>query len=201
MGISLAYGGNVFGTLTATAGTVINLLIPPRRGAVTRVPQVRYTAGATAHTLTALRSLGRTKASAAAATGQAVVNVTANPGPSGNALAANDWVAIRHSADGITRLYRVSSITALAVTMTVNFAVAVAPGDDVWMMGAAGDTDPRIGAAHPAFALASGATTTLADDTTGVACSHAQDEPVLLQVDNATNAGTLNLATSAYTAN
>lgn len=200
MGIWGAFGGRVFGTATATAGTVVNVLVPPVRDAITRVTQVRYTAAATAHTVTALRSLGTTTASAAAATSQAVVNITANPGPSGNALAANDWLAIRHSADGITRLYQVSSISTLAVTLTANLTVAVAAGDRVWMFGATGDTDPRVGGAHPALAMAANATTTYTDDSAGVVCSHAKDEPVMLQSNNATNAGSFNLVTSVYTA-
>lgn len=201
MGVWGQFGGKVFGTATATAGTVVNILVPPTRDAITRVTQVRYTAAATAHTVTALRSIGTTTAAATAAISQAVVNLTANPGPSGNALAANDWVAIRHSADGITRLYQVSSISTLAVTMTANFTVAVAAGDKVWMFGVAADTDPRTATAHPGLAMGAAATTTFTDDNSGVACGHAKDEPVLLQSNNATNAGTFNLVTAVYTAN
>jgi hypothetical protein len=200
MGISLAFGGNVFGTATATAGTVINAIVPPRRDAIARVPQLRYTAAGTAHAITGMRSIGRTKVAAAGASGQAVVTVQANPGPAGNALAANDWLAIRHG-DGVTRLYQVSSITGTAVTMTASLAATVAVGDDIWMFGAVSDTDPRIGTPHPQFAAAANATTTLADDTTGVLCSHAKDEPLLLQSNNVTAAGSFNLLTTTYTAN
>lgn len=201
MGIFGAFGGFSSGTATAAAGTVINALVPPSRNAFTRVSQVRYTAGATAHAVTALRSLGNTTASANAASGQAVVNVTANPGPAGNALAANDWLAIRHAVDGITRVYQVSSISSLAVTLTGNLAVAVTASDKIWMFGVAADTDPRTGAAHVALAAGANATTTYTDDNAGVVASIGKDEPILLQSSNATNAGTINLVTACYTAN
>lgn len=200
MGIPFASGGNIIGRATATAGTVINALIPPHPTMTTRVAQAKITAGATAHTLTVLRPIGTTKASTAAPTGQAVVNVAANPGPSGNALSANDWIAIRHAADNVTRLYQVSSISSLAVTLTANLAVAVTLNDKIWMFGVAADTDPAIGTAHPTYAIGSGATTTLTDDTTGIACGHTKDQPVLLQDNNATNAGSIDIVTYTYTA-
>jgi hypothetical protein len=193
------FGGNSLGRATASSGTVINHLVPPRRSAITRVSTARATAAATAHTLTCLRPIGKTTASADAATSQAVVNVTANPGPSGNALAANDWVAIRHAVDGITRLYQVGSIAGTAVTLSANLTVAVTNRDEFWMFGVAADTDPRAGAAHPGFALGANAVTIYTDTVTGVIASIGKDEPILLQSNNATNAGSLDQTTWAYT--
>lgn len=197
--MSNAVGGQVYGTATENAGTVINVLVAPKKRYFTRISKLRYTAAATAHTVTAMRPLGTTTASADAATSQAVVNITANPGPSGNALAANDYIAIRHAVDGITRLYVVSSISNLAVTLTANLTVAVTSGDKIWMFGVAANTDPLTGTAHPPLAMGAGAVTELTDDTTGVVCTHTTDQPILLQSNNATNAGTFNLVTAAYT--
>lgn len=196
---ALAFAGNTLGSVTAAANTIINALVPPRMGAVARVSTIRATAAATAHTLTALRSIGRTKVAAAAAAAQAVVTLLGDPGVTGNLLAANDWLAIRTRSDGITRLYRVSSITGLAVTLTGNLAVALAIGDDVWNFGIAADTHPRTGTAHPTFALGASAQTTLTDVIGGVAQGLGTDEPVLLQSNNATNAGSIDYVSYSYT--
>ncbi|MGH7291302.1 MAG: hypothetical protein ACREJT_08835, partial [Myxococcota bacterium] len=67
-----------------------------------------YTCAGTAHTVTCLRPLGRTTIASAGATGQAVANFTADPGVAAayggisNAIAANDFVAIRTASDGVT---------------------------------------------------------------------------------------------------
>jgi hypothetical protein len=84
-----------FGTATATAGTVIRLLLRPFRGAYGRIQYIRYTCGATAHTLTIRASIGVLFVSANAAAGQAVVKVAAQPGSAGvagtvRALASGD---------------------------------------------------------------------------------------------------------------
>ncbi|OWK45783.1 hypothetical protein [Fimbriiglobus ruber] len=196
----LSTGGNGFGNATQTAGTVINRLVPPKPGNYTRISTVVATAGTTAHTLTALRSLGYTTASAAAAASQAVVNLTANPGPSGNQLSANDYVAIRET-DGVTRLYKVSSISTLAVTLASNLVAGVGAGTagKIWMFGLSTDTDPRTGEAHPAYSVPASATTTYHDDDNGVVSSIGKDEPILLQDNNATAAGSINQTSFGYT--
>lgn len=193
-----AYGGNCIGRQSVAFGTVINSLVPPRKKSLTRVSTVRVTAAGTAHTLTMLRPLGRTTASAVAAISQAVVNLTAQP-QSGNNVAANDLIAIRHSADGVTRLYTVSSVSSLAITMTGNFTVAIAAGDDVWFFGVIGDTDPLIGSAHPTLPIPASATTVYQDTIGGVVASHLPDQPILLQSNNATATGAIEHVAYAYT--
>ena len=193
------YGGNGDGGKTQTAGTIIQYLIPPSpatfRG-ITRITTLTYISGSTAHTLTAMRPLGRTTVASAGATGQAVVNITADPGVAAgygginNGIAANDFVAIRTASDGVTRLYKVSSVSTLAITMTANLTVAVAAGDIFWFFGAAGDTDGRTGSAHPALKPPASATTTYTDRDGGVIATIGAFEPILLNSDNATAAGT-----------
>lgn len=193
------FGGNALGYGTATAGTVINKLVPPNARGFTRVSTLKVTAGATAHTLTAMRPIGDSTVTAVAAASQAVLNVAAEMGPSGNTLAANDLLAIRSSADGITRLYTVSSVSTLQITLTGNLTTALAIGDSVWNFGVAANTDPVIGAAHPGFNIAAGAQTSLTDDVGGVIASHEHDQPILLQDNNATNAGSIDQVSYSYT--
>lgn len=205
MSLNLSGSGNTIGRATVAFGTVINSLVPPRKGAFTRISTLRATAAGTAHVATALRPLGNTTFTAAGAAGQAVVNLTANPGPSGNALAANDWVAIRET-DGYTRLYQVSSISTLAVTLTANLTAGVAAAgagvdSKLWMFGIAADTDPRnAGAAHPGFTVPASATTTYTDNFGGVVASIAADEPILVQQNNATATGILEQVSYSYSA-
>lgn len=199
----LAFSGNGVPSQTQTAGTLIVQLIPPHREGVTRITKAVYTAAATAHTMTIARAIGRTTASSAAASGQAVINLTADPNTSvggSNAIAANDILAIRET-DGVTRKYVVSSVSTLAITLTTNLTAGAASGADVWSFGVLGDTDPRSGAAHPTLTLPASATTTYEDREAGVMASFARDEPLWVSINNATNAGTLVQLSYAYTIN
>lgn len=201
----LGFGGNGDGKKTQTAGTVIQYLVPPDVRGFTRISNIVYTAAGTAHTLTFMRPIGRTTVASAGATGQAVVNITADPGVAAgyagisNAIAANDFVAIRTASDGITRLYKVSSVSTLAITMTANLVVAVAAGDIFWFFGITTDTDGVTGSAHPALNGTASATTTYTDTTGGVVSSFRVYEPILVNSDNATAAGTLQQINWAYT--
>lgn len=192
------YGGNGLGSDTQTAGTVINRLVPARVGAFSRITKLVYTAGATAHTVYAMRSLGRTTLSADAAASQAVINLTAEPGPSGNTIAANDYVAIRQD-NGAVIVAKVSSVSSLAVTLTANLSVAISAGASVWFFGVAGDTDPKTTLVHPKFTGTASVTTSYSDDAGGVVASHAKDEPILVQSNNATNAGVIEQVSYTHT--
>lgn len=194
-----SFGNNGTGTLTASAGTAIRYLVQPNRNGKARLSKFQYTAGATGHTLTCLRPIGRTTASAAANSGQAVINLTSDPGVTGNLISTNDLLAIRET-DGVTRLYVVSSVSTLQITLSTNLVAGAASGAKVWNFGVTGDTNPADGAAHPAFALASGAQTTINDDN-GFVGTFATDDPILASINNATNAGTLNLMTWGYVVN
>lgn len=184
-------GGNGLGKKTATAGTKIRRLLPPIAGKFTRLSTVKYTPGVTSHVLTGCRPIGKTTLAAAAAAGQAVVVCNAQPGSSGNDLAANDLVAIQET-DGITRLYVVSSVASFpSVTLTGNLTAGGAANANLWNYGIESDTDPVIGEAHPTWDLTTGAQRSFTDDTGGVVASHVPNSPILLSVDNATNAGVL----------
>lgn len=191
--------GDNAGRKTASAGTAIVLGIPSRKEAFTRLMKLVYTTTGTAHSLACMRVLGRTTTSADAAASQAVINITANPGPSGNSLAANDYVCFRTDA-GLYVFDTVSSISTLAVTLSTNLSLALTAGADVWMFGIYTDTDPKTGVAHPLFSNAATATDrTHNEDLIGVCCSHEQDEPLLLYSTNGTNAGVIEMAVYAHT--
>ena len=190
--------GDSLGKATAAANTTIDVLVPPKSGYFTRISTLRYLSAGTAHTITMMRSLGTTTVASTAASGQAVVNLTAQP-QSGNDVAANDYLAIRHSADGVTRLYKVLSVSSLAITLTANLSVACAAGDKVWFFGVSGDTDPVTGSAHPVLAPAVSTTTTFTDTVAGVSASHYADEPIMLTSSNATAAGEFDQVSYAYT--
>lgn len=191
-------GGNGIGKNTASAGTRIKVLIPPDTRGYTRITKIVYTAQATAHTLTIARPIGRTTASAYAASGQAVINLTADPNPSGNAIATNDLLAIKET-DNVVRLYTVSSVATLAITLTSNLSVGVAQGAKVWSFGILGDSVPETGRAHDTLDGTASQTTEYEDREAGLFASFYRDEPILFDSDNATNAGTLKQLTYAYT--
>lgn len=191
-------GFQTLGAKTESAGTPINRIIPPGVG-VAKVAKVLYTAAATAHTLTAMRVLGSTRLSGNANSGQPVIDLAADPGPSGNSIAANDWLIVRND-DGSLFVAKVSSVSTLAITLTANLSAAItAAKSRVWFFGVAGDTDPKSGEPHPSFALASGGQTVISEAPPFcVASAWFQGEPLLLQVNNATNAGQFDWTTYFY---
>jgi hypothetical protein len=215
----LFYGHNGDGGKTAAAGTRIRYLIPPdpKRVGKTKVTLARYISAGTPHTLTFARPIGRTTVSAVAAAGQAVVNITADPGvttgltdpfngavigPNTNAIAANDLVAIRET-DGVTRFYTVQSVSTLAITLTGNLVKGCAAGDAFWNFGIVGDTDPRTGSAHPALLPPVSATTTYQGGSNdgAVLGTIGTDEPILVDSGNAAAAGTIDQLSWAYAIN
>lgn len=165
--------GRSYGRLTQTAGTAIVRLIQPIAGAIARLMYLVYNAGATAHTLTVMRCLGQTTVASAAAGGQQVINITADPGkysttfPNGtssvadNNISANDYV-VYQCADGTFVVDTVSSVSTLAITMTNNLPTGgVAAGAPFWFFGITTDTNPSDGLAHPFFNMPQSTITTL----------------------------------------
>ncbi len=198
----LAFGGNGIGNKSVAFGTTITFLVPPSgttKPGRTRISKCVYTAAGTAHTLTFLRPINKTTASSAAASGQAVINLTADPGVTGNLIAANDLLAVRET-DGVTRLYVVSSVSSLAITLTGNLTAGAAAGAKVWNFGIVSDTDPAIGMAHPSLRGIASATTTYSDTDAGLFAGHENDSPILFSSNNATATGTLEQLNWAYTA-
>ena len=198
--IANAFGGNGLGKKSVAFGTKINSLVPARQGAYTRVTTFKYTAAGTAHTVTALRSIGRAKLAAGAAASQAVVVLDRDPSPAGNAIAANDYVSYRND-DGTFVFDTVASVSSdkKTITLTTNLVSAISAGADFWLHGVAADTDPKTGSAHPTYPAPASVTTTYTDNVQGVISSNDRDEPILLQSDNITATGSLDAVSYCYT--
>lgn len=227
------YSGRGWGKLTQTAGTLITRLITPLFGAVTRLVSLAYTCGATAHTLTVMRPLGKTTVASPAAGGQNVINITNDPGkfsttyPGGTSnvaddgIAANDFVAYQCN-DGTWVVDTVASVATLALTMTTNVpASGVAAGAPLWFFGIATDTNPADNLPHPQFTLTASQLTTLGDTvgegiagfvgsiahppfmaSGGATTGNNMDgtnEPLIVQSNNITAAGTLETVQAMYT--
>lgn len=195
-------GHNGCGALTApAAGTPFLVALPAKGGLKTTLDSLLYTPGDTSHTLTAMRALGHTTLSANAAASQAVINLTAQPGPTGNAIAANDFLVIRRASDGALFAVKVSSVATLAITLTAVLASALVAGDEVFFYGVPADTDPlNAGLTHPSFPLATGAQRTVSNATgNGVVSSNKNNEPMLLHINNVTTAGAFDRAAWLYT--
>lgn len=208
--MSSQYGEHVigrrnYGRLTQTAGTVITRLIEPMKNGFTRITGVHVKISTTAHILTLMRPFNRCTFTADAAAGQAVVNISANPGtytvqgtlatPS-NAMAANDFV-VYECADGTYALDTVSSIATLAVTLAANVPTGgVIKGGYLWFFGLVTDTNPNDNQASPRWNLDVSTATILGrgDGLTSIPDHKFLDvgkgsyQPLILHVDNGTAA-------------
>lgn len=200
------------GRATASANTVINVLVPPRNNKKTKLDKYVVTTGATAHTLTILRPLNRVKLALAAAASQAVIVLAADPGiylgkvVANNLITTNDWLVLQ-LPDGTYSIVRVHSSTApvtnadgtVNVTLTANLGVLGAKQFALcWFMGIITDTDPQTGEAHPIFTLKASGTNSDTGNGGSLCESLRQFDPLILQIDNATNASTLENASGLY---
>jgi hypothetical protein len=193
---------------TITADTLIEVVIPPKEDCRTRLMKLEYTSAGTAHTVTMMRPLSKTTLSAAAGTGQAVVNLTAEPGAGiaaygttvAGAIAANDYLVIRKESTGVSYLVKVSSVATLAITLTANVPVAFAAGDTVWFYGVPTNVQTNTARGHVALLPPVSATTTYAstDWGEGIFTTSERDAPVIVSSTNATAAGTIKLINAAY---
>lgn len=202
-----ALGSHCESKLTATAGTPITALFPPRRGAFTRLIKMLYLAGATAHTLTVLKCLGKTTLSAAAASSATTVVLTADPGTGtpASGIATNDWIAVQLD-DGTFFLAKATGVSTLTITVAALPAGAAA-GNNVYFFGAPADhassqTNPKVNnVVGSAFTCTASVLKDFSDVAAGLHMSLNQNEPIMVYSDNATAAGELQQATAVYTSN
>lgn len=179
------------GKQTQVAGTAITEFYPPKKGQRTVLTRFNYTPGATSHTGTVMRQLGKTTLNAAAAASQAAVVLKTDPG----SIAANDIVVLRCS-DGSWFLTTVSARTVngdgtVSVTLAANLPVKGESGADVLFFGVVGDHTTGT------YPLPTGSTTDVNEPDNGIA-SGGQDEGLILRVDNITAAGVLNFSRFGY---
>ena len=185
---------------TETAGTAIIDILKPRKGCKVRLKRFVYTPAGTDHTLVVMLAQGRTTLSAAALASQAVINLTADPGTGTTSwvIAGSDYLVVEkpYSAGSARTFHiaKVSSVSTLAITLTANVPTGgFSSGAKVWFFGAAADTQ------HPTWAMTASAQRTPIDDNWfGAVGALQNDDPVMLYVANATNAGTLNYAQGIY---
>jgi hypothetical protein len=198
----MVLGADQSGSVTAVAGTAITQPTTRKRGCKTTLDTATYTAAGTAHTLTVMRDIGRTKVTSDAAAAQTSVVLDADPGPTGNGLAAGDHL-IFIKPDGLPHLGVVSTWTpgTKTVVLTANVPTGgFAKGADVFNYGVPADTDPATGSPHFALTQGAGATTVNNNATgNGLVDSFRNGAPLLLHSNNATAAGTLNRARWLFT--
>lgn len=203
------------GNLTKTAGTVIDQVVPAKNRLKAVVTSMSYLCGTTAHTLTVMKVMSKTRLLANAAASQAVITVAVDLGlaaPRNTVLAANDYVAVQ-CKDGSTFLSTVASVSGSApsfsITLNNNLTVAangpgaVNPGGQsnpagnieggwVWFFGVVADQTAT------AQLMTVSVANTLSDSTGGVASASSYEEPLFIHSNNATAAGTLSYVNGVY---
>lgn len=190
------FGGNVLGSKTEAANTVIYAVVPGVRRKYTAVCSFQINNGNTANAGYWLRPLGRASTSAAANTSVAALALDADPSPDGNTIAAGDQVVVEH-ADGTYRRYQVNTSgwasNTNTVTFTGNLAANTSAGAKVFNMGVFTDTDPVLGTVHPKFPAGANTNTTYTFTAAGIR-GHQKGDPLLFYSPNADNASTLQYA-------
>lgn len=222
------FGRRELGSATANAGTAYLKLVEPMSvSAYTYIEFAQFTTTGTAHVLTVMRPLSMTfnnanpaqpcscYLTAAAAASQAVININQNPGTytaytfnnnatprtANNGIAANDNVAYQYP-DGTWEINTVASVSTLAITLTNNLATGgLAAGAPVWFFGVKTDTNPYDAQAHPKFNLYSPSNPTtinLGSEGYPWMGTFNRGQPLLLTVDNGSNASVLERLTASY---
>lgn len=186
------------GKKTATAATRIRALIPGDKHGFTYATFMRYTAAGTAHTLTLMKSVTRSVASAAVAeAGTSLTTDDALHDGAGNVLAANDMIAYE-LANGGWGYDTVSAVSGSTYTITGPAAGTggIAAGAKVVAFGVAGD------AAHADnqwTGTASATTSYPAVANAGPLLKGSGiNDPILFDSDNGTAAGTLEALSAEY---
>jgi hypothetical protein len=193
---------NDTGRATAAGGTAFTALCPPRRGLKTRLNHLSYNCGTTAHTLTIMRELARTTVNAVAAAGQAVVQLTVDPGTlitPARILAAGDYLVFELPNQQGAPAFLVGVVSSVAasgsnlnVTLTANLPTGgIAKGAVCWMMGVAADL-------HPQYLMTVSVVNTISEALAGFVGAKLSYSPLLVYSNNATAAGTLQNASISY---
>lgn len=199
-----------YGLITATAGTIIQRFIRPFKGAKSVVTGFRYTCGTTAHVLTARMSIGTTTLSQPAAAGQTVITLAGQP-TAARAIATNDFIVVERVETQSGRnyftweLYKVSTAVqnvdgSVTVTLTANVAGVHAVAQKVWLMSLDTDTIPGYDTTNPKFNLPLSTVTELPSNALaasgGLVGTWGIYEPMILESNNLTAAGTIEYATA-----
>jgi hypothetical protein len=196
----LSFNGS--GQYTASSGTAITVPIGGEfPNLVTNILNLNYLAGATAHTLTLMRgTTWSTIPTAVAAGGTSVTTAAVLLNGAGQTIQANDIVAIQ--LDNWTWFTStVSSVSGGNLTLVLNTAVpsgrSVPANAVIVEYGQAGDAFH----AHQQYAAGASATTNVPNGVGPLTLCKAthQGQPIVVNSNNATNAGTLEYINWAYT--
>lgn len=176
---------NRVGAKTAAAGTPIVVGLDPA-GSFGRIiiQRLSVACGATAETLTVMQVLGKDKVTALAAAGQKILKIA-----EANALgiAANDYLGLQ-LADGRIQFSKVTAVGAavdgeIPVTVEDNLLNYIEANSGLFYFGAPAD-------GHEQETLAANATTVFEAEY-GYFGANEKGHPILLHINNITNAATL----------
>ena len=180
---------------TEAANTAITENIPGRNGCRLALLDMRYLAAATVHTASFMYAKGtgsRNTASIAAAAAQKDITCTDAPkDPAGNAAAASDIIAYQCSA-GTCEFNTVASLAGSVITLTNNIAKALLAGAKVMVLGVVGDGQSQK------LTCAASVESKFGEGRLCSIVHEFMDEPMVLSINNATNAGFLNGLLMAY---
>lgn len=185
------YGVEGRGRHAGTANTTLQMVIPPDQQGVTKLIQMQYVNAANnTQSVTVMLPIGRAKIAQNAAASQTVIKLDREPGPSSNALGANDTLVIRND-DSSVFIGKVSNGIYSQMNLTTSLSANLTAGNDVWFFGLKTDTDPVTGEAHQNFTAS--ALTTITYPPSGcpaafVSSTHGSDEPIVLDSNNTNSA-------------
>lgn len=200
-----------FGRVAQSANTAIKRLIPGRPNRKSKITELAFSCGVTAHTLTAMLEQGRTTVKGAVASGASSLKLAADPGAWGSAkrtaanpIEASDNVVIL-MADGTELLDTVNTAVlnadgTVTITLVTNSTMPCAINDGAlfWFIGASGDTDPHTGLAFESFLGTANAQAKLGTDFQANISTYQQYSPIVLYDNNATNAGSIDFVNGVY---
>ena len=123
---------------TATSGTAIRKIIPGVANSITRINNLIYTSGSTAHTISILRPVATTTADTTTASGGTIINVTsavtmkAPNSITPELITAGDYLAWVDST-GKFQFDTVFGVASNALTMTATLSISA--GQTIWIFG------------------------------------------------------------------
>jgi len=176
-----------YGSITQAAGTAIVRVLPPRLGLRTCLGNFRYVTGTTAHIFTPMVVLDTVGVgSTDVAVGATTVTLTRNPtAPDGTIIAAGDYVVMQY-ADGSWNSFLISGLSGLVITIPATTQL-IRANSAVFYFGAPADHASRNWTmpASTTYDFSAG------DFRIRGATSAMNNQPILIVVNNITNAGTL----------
>lgn len=185
--------GDGYGSATATAGTEIVRIVPPKSNRYSRVDGFIYDCSTTAHTVTCLVTLDETTVVTDAASGAATIKVANLPSAQeSGAIAASDFI-VTQNENGTYVAYKIASLSGSTLTVTTSvgdadgsgLTVKVLADAPVYFMGAPGDHAKRQ------FTMVASTRNNTLPPRGYVAMSVIKNTPILVHSNNATAAGVL----------